>query len=248
MNRHILLAALVAGCFATLAGCSHRTVEPQFGSVTRDTLLRTGPVACAVRYDFVSIDNARRSEALRAIEDSNIWYFFQLEGFAGTAEEAADESLRRTLDELTLFPAESVAAGELFNETTATAATVDSVLIYSISRTSYDGGAHPMHSIEVHNYRLSDGCELMREDFFTPAQLEALTAVIRTKLCAQYGVTGDEGLAEAGFFPQAIGVSENFTLTPEGMVFHYNPYDIGCYALGSVDVALTKAEIEAAMR
>ncbi len=248
MNKQIIVSALVASCIAALAGCTHRPVEPQFVSVTRDTVLRTGPVACTVRYDFVSIDNARRSETLQAIEDSNIWYFFQLEEFTGTAGEAAAEALRRTMDELTLFPAESAAAGELFNEAVATVSTVDSVLVYSISRSSYDGGAHPMHSIEVHNYRLSDGCELMREDFFSDAQLDALTAAIRTKLCGQYGVTGDEGLAEAGFFPEAIGVSENFTITPEGIVFHYNPYDIGCYALGSVDVVLTKAEIGEALR
>ena len=51
-------------------------------------------------------------------------------------------------------------------------------------------------------------------------------------------------LAERGFFPEYISLTENFRITPEGITFYYNPYDIGCYALGAVDVTMSREELE----
>lgn len=39
-------------------------------------------------------------------------------------------------------------------------------------------------------------------------------------------------------------MTENFRITPEGIVFLYNPYDIGCYALGYIEVTVTGEELE----
>ena len=57
--------------------------------------------------------------------------------------------------------------------------------------------------------------------------------MIRNKLYEQFGVTGDEGLVAQGFFPEYISTTENFEVTEDGITFYYNPYDIGCYALGA---------------
>ena len=43
--------------------------------------------------------------------------------------------------------------------------------------------------------------------------------------------------------PEIIGVTENFLVTPEGITFYYNPYDIGCYALGSVEVSVSREQL-----
>ena len=88
------------------------------------------------------------------------------------------------------------------------------------------------------------GYELTLIDLFDKRQQEALGALIRTKLYDMFGVTGDEGLTEQGFFPEYIDVTENFRITPEGIVFLYNPYDIGCYALGYIEVTVTGEELE----
>ena len=58
------------------------------------------------------------------------------------------------------------------------------------------------------------------------------------------GPADDEELAQRGFFPETIAPTENFEVTPEGIVFHYNPYDIACYAIGEVDVPFTKEELK----
>ena len=51
-------------------------------------------------------------------------------------------------------------------------------------------------------------------------------------------------LAAQGFFPEQIGATENFRIAPEGIVFCYNPYDIGCYALGAVEVTVSREELD----
>lgn len=56
--------------------------------------------------------------------------------------------------------------------------------------------------------------------------------------------TGDEGLVAQGFFPEYISTTENFEVTEDGITFYYNPYDIGCYALGGVEVHITREEMQ----
>ena len=86
--------------------------------------------------------------------------------------------------------------------------------------------------------------DLALSDLFDAARQEALIGLIRNKLYEQFGVTGDEGLVAQGFFPEYISTTENFEVTEDGITFYYNPYDIGCYALGGVEVHITREEMQ----
>ena len=120
---------------------------------------------------------------------------------------------------------------------------VDTLLCYVITRASYTGGAHGIYGTECYNYSLAGGYEITTADLFTETQLERLNRLIREDIYEQYGVRSDEELETKGFFPEYIGVTENFLVTPEGITFYYNPYDIGCYALGSVEVSVTREQL-----
>ena len=58
-------------------------------------------------------------------------------------------------------------------------------------------------------------------------------------------MTTDDELSELGFFPEYIGATENFQIDDRGITFFYNPYEIGCYALGGIEVTLTREELSA---
>lgn len=89
--KHIrIAAALAAGLL--LAAC-HRHPRPRFDTLAVERQLTEEQARCRVDYRFVTIANAARSQALQAIEQRNIDYFFQLEEFAGDAREAIDASL-----------------------------------------------------------------------------------------------------------------------------------------------------------
>ena len=112
-----------------------------------------------------------------------------------------------------------------------------------ITRASYTGGAHGIYGTECYNYSLTGGYKITTADLFTETQLERLNRLIREDIYEQYGVRSDEELETKGFFPEYIGVTENFLVTPEGITFYYNPYDIGCYALGSVEVSVSREQL-----
>lgn len=235
----LILSVLTA---LTLASC-HRPTAPRFELLTLDTLMGDGTYDCRVDYRFATIANTSKSAALRTIQQRNIDYFFELEAFGGTAAEAMDESLRQIDQELHLPEPASVARMECEVSVESEGAKVDSLLTYAIYRSSYLGGAHGMYTTEYHTYSLATGSELTAADLFGPQRMEPLTALIRTKLYERYGATDDDDLAAAGFFPEYISVTDNFRLAPHEAVFCYNPYDIGCYALGSIEVAVGYDEL-----
>ena len=199
---------------------------------------------CKIEYRFATIANAEKSPALRSIEAANAGYFFELEEFGGTARQAADSALRQIVAELA-FPQSAPQMTEPYEiSAEAEAAVTDSLVTYIISRWSYTGGAHGMYATECHTYSLAGGYELSTADLFSERQLLGMEALLRRKLCEQYEAANDDELAERGFFPEYISLTENFRITPEGITFYYNPYDIGCYALGAVDVTMSREELE----
>lgn len=242
--KYIKTAILIAGMAAATAACTRKPVVPQFGMLTIDTLIGTPANGCKIEYRFATIANAAKSPALRSIEAANAGYFFELEEFGGTARQAADSALRQIATELA-FPQSPPQMTEPYEiSAEAEAAVTDSLVTYIISRWSYTGGAHGMYATECHTYSLAGGYELSTADLFSERQQLGMETLLRRKLCEQYEAANDEELAERGFFPEYISLTENFRITPEGITFYYNPYDIGCYALGAVDVTMSREELE----
>lgn len=240
--NYLFMGLIAVGAVA----CKPKTAMPELGAVVVDTTFRAGPMTLAVQYEFASIRNAADAPALEAIERANIESFFGLEGFAGSAHDAAMRSIDRLTAEGEALAAADCMPFDGYVTAAADAKVIDTVLVYSVSFSEYTGGAHGMHGQHVRNYSLSGGYRLELCDLFDEAQMQGLRQLVREKLYAQFGVSSDEGLAEQGFFPEYIDTTENFAMTPDGgIVFYYNPYDIGCYALGSVEVAIGPAEIAA---
>lgn len=258
--KHLLRLSIATTLLLLGWSCQRHGVRPQFSVLSTDTLLTCGPVRYTVEYRFTSLANATASSALQAIEESNIYYFYGLEGFTGTATEAASLALQQlreeTEKEVSLFYTPSNG----FTDTTdsqprpqyeyresidSEVAIVDTVLVYTITSSSYTGGAHGMYTTTLHNYSLRGGYELTLRDLLSEAQLSGLDSLIRTRLYDLYQVTDDGGLADLGFFPDEIRATENFACTQTGLTFYYNPYDIGCYALGDITLSLTHEELNA---
>lgn len=243
MKRLVISLLLLAG-FA--AGGCRRSAAPRFETVVADTVAVYGGASARFQYAFASIVDAAGTPALQAIEEANKHYFFGLEHFRGSVRQAVDASVARFMEEYVgdLPELDPDWAAELELTVDSEARTVDSLLVFVIQRSSYTGGAHGMYGVECHNYSLAGGYELALADLFDQERQAALREAIRRKLYERFEVAGDEGLAELGFFPEYIAATENFEVTDDGITFYYNPYDIGCYALGGVEVHLTGDELE----
>lgn len=241
--KNIKSILLIAISVLAAVGCTRKSMRiPRFGFVTVDTLLENSHAECRVAYGFASILNAAGSPALEAIEAANIGYFFQLEEFAGTTEEAMLTSLRETSATVLADMPEAGVDYEITAESTGEV--FDTLLLFTITRSSYTGGAHGMYGIECHTYALKEGYEITTADLFGTERLPALTEAIRQKIQANYDADNDQQLIERGFFPEYIAPTENFRISEEGITFYYNPYEIGCYALGPVEVSLSREEMD----
>lgn len=241
--KRIKTAILIAGAAVAVTACNRQPVVPEFGMLPVDTLLGTQDNGCKIEYRFATIGNAGKSAALEAIEKANIEYFFELEEFTGSAREAADSALHQIAVDILLPEDMALGMGAYEISVEAEGSVQDTLVTYSISRWSFTGGAHGMYGVEYHTYSITDGYELSLADLFTAPQLLGMEKLLRSKLYEQYGTDNDEGLAEQGFFPEYISLTENFRITPEGITFYYNPYEIGCYALGAVEVAISREEL-----
>ena len=214
--KYIKTAILIAGMAAATAACTRKPVVPEFSMLSIDTLIGTPANGCKIEFRFATIANAAKSPALRSIEAANAEYFFELEDFGGTARQAVDSAIRQIAAEMLPDSVEqTMGTYEISAEAEVTV--TDSLVTYIISRWSFTGGAHGMYGMET---------------------------LLRKKLYEQYGADSDEELAAQGFFPEYISLTENFQVTPEGITFYYNPYDLGCYALGAVEVTMTREELE----
>lgn len=234
--------ALILAAALCVCACSKHPVPPRFTTMALDTLLCRNGSNCQVDYRFLSIENATKSPALELIEQANIGYFFQLEEFSGTAGEGAAAFLNDILNNY--LPEGNAPKGGQYEISVESEASVqDSLLCYIITRAGYTGGAHGMYGTQCHTYSLTDGFELSLADLFSAEELQRLDGLIRKGIAEQYGASTDEELTRAGFFPEYIAPTENFRITPEGITFYYNPYDIGCYALGAVEVPISKSEL-----
>lgn len=232
----LIIALAVLGA----TSCQHKIITPDFETVTISTPDTTG---IEISYKFAAIANAAKSSALNNIEQSQIQHFFGLDEFKGSAQEAADKSLLQTLSDYERDAA-WYAQRECFISAESMAKVVDTLAVYTIIRTSYTGGAHGMHSIDYYNYSLRDGHQVKLGEILSDGEKMLMDSLIHHKLYKQYEVKDSEGLADVGFFPESINVPSNFAISDEGITFYYNPYDIGCYALGAVEVKVSKAEYD----
>ncbi len=231
--------------------CHRTTVMPEFDVVVLDTVVTDNDLSCSFQYAFTSIANADKSPALQAIQEANLLYFFEQEDVQGEVPQIMERSMARFMEVNQplndYFETEEDEAPVWRNEmeliVESDARIVDSLLVYSISRSSYTGGAHGMYTLSWHNYSIAGGYELALSDLFTPEQQESLLRLIKHKLYEQFEATGDEDLAAQGLFPEYIAATENFEVTEDGITFYYNPYDIAAYALGRIEVHVSSQEL-----
>lgn len=241
MKRTTLI--LAAATLLAASSCSRGPLRPDLDVVTTDTLLVRNGAECRIEYRFTTIRNADKSPALRAIEQANIGYFFDLPDTGLTLQEAVAASIRE-IDTTCMPDRPDIVANHRYEiAVESEISRCDSLLTCTITRASYTGGAHGSYDTEYHTYSLASGCELSTADLFTEEQIARLDTLILEKLCMKYGARNREELAGQGFFPEEIGTTENFRIAADTITFCYNPYDIGCYALGTVEVPIGFREI-----
>ncbi|MDR2394124.1 MAG: RsiV family protein [Treponema sp.] len=120
------------------------------------------------------------------------------------------------------------------------------LMILSRNREYYQGGAHGMREkryfVIVQDAERVQG--LVLEDLIQADAWSRLEALIAQALRTQANLKEDEPLSQGGFFEDEVAVPDNFFLTAEGLGFHWDPYEIAPYVMGSIEVLLPYEQIE----
>lgn len=109
----------------------------------------------------------------------------------------------------------------------------------------FTGGAHPNSFSGYYNINKETGDTLSLKDLLAPGFETKLNQLIDKKYREMKGLKPGDNLAEKGdLFDNKIGFNYNVAVTKEGgLEFYYNPYEIAPYAVGPIQITLTKAEL-----
>jgi hypothetical protein len=197
----------------------------------------------SIVYNLLT-NGANKDKINSAIRDSTAKMIFVTEE-AGSAPQLEDgaaefiseyESFRKDAPDAPDIPwsSDTKAAPVFFN---------DKILSYSISTSSFTGGAHPNSYLQYYNFELSSGRILKPSDIFKEGFEAKLNEIIERKFREKNKLAAGESLTEGGLFENKINFNDNFAVIKDGILFYYNNYEIAPYAAGPTEIMMTYAEL-----
>ncbi|MCR4613154.1 MAG: RsiV family protein [Bacteroidaceae bacterium] len=125
----------------------------------------------------------------------------------------------------------------------------DNVLCYTLTNDLYEGGAHPVTQTRTLSFSIENGCVIRPSDVFREGTEDMLIERLTNSLMEQYDVESVDELHEMGILDLSdMYISDDMLLESDGIVFHYDPYELAPYALGSIEIRLSYTEVEDLLR
>lgn len=106
------------------------------------------------------------------------------------------------------------------------------IISYVLNSYFYEGGAHGLYNTSVINFNVKTGEVIKEEDFFVDNYKKDLSKLLTENLASSIG----NSETYESLFVKEIEPNGNFEVTEEGISYIYNPYEIGPYALGLIEV------------
>ncbi len=157
-----------------------------------------------------------------------------------TIEEAANYAINDILKMVEEEGERFFATGKWAIEVEPKVWTNDShILSTSLHSYSYMGGAHPNTYNKFINYDIKNGKTLQLDDIFVNYQSK-LRQLVMDDLKKQSEAPLSKDLKDIGFFvsDKEFKLSNNYYITPDGIHFYYNTYEIASYVQGDFYVSV----------
>lgn len=107
----------------------------------------------------------------------------------------------------------------------------------------YNGGAHGFYGHDGYNLDLNTGKLLLLTDIVDSKKLDELTSICEKKMIEEFEV---ERFADIGLFEEKLTISaeQDFFLTKNALVIEFDPYEIGPYVMGDIEIYLPWEELK----
>ena len=122
-------------------------------------------------------------------------------------------------------------------------------LTISIFNFSYMGGAHPNTNRVYAVLDPATAHELPLDSVLVNGARARLLTEAERAFRQGRGMTPDSSFAAAGFwFKEGFELTPNWGFTRDGMLFHYNSYEVGPYSMGPTDALVTWTSLQGIVR
>lgn len=109
----------------------------------------------------------------------------------------------------------------------------------------FGGGAHANELLLLRSVDPASGRSFVLDDLFVEGSRDRVDAIAGERFRDLHGIASDVSLSDAGFWFEGdrFTVTDNFAIEERGLVFYYNAYEIGPYALGPTELVLTRDDL-----
>lgn len=109
----------------------------------------------------------------------------------------------------------------------------------------YKGGAHPNTLFTYLNYNPKNYQTITLDSIITSEGMPQLRAIAEQIFRKNEKLAPNANLADGYFFPGGVfALAETFTLSKEGILFLYNPYEIKPYVAGTTELTVPYSSIK----
>jgi hypothetical protein len=107
----------------------------------------------------------------------------------------------------------------------------------------YNGGAHGFYGHNGYNLDVNTGKLLVLTDIIDSKKLDELSSIAERKMTEEFEV---EKFTDIGLFVEKLIMpnDQDFYLTNNALVLEFDPYEIGPYVMGDVEILLPWNEID----
>jgi len=113
---------------------------------------------------------------------------------------------------------------------------------------SYTGGAHGMYGNSYYVFDLTARKQLLINDVVTPEGRKQLRSLLEKYFRKENNIKSGTSLIDAGLFANKIEPNSNFLVSGKGILFCYQPYEIGPYASGQIEIFIPFSELTAFLK
>jgi len=221
---------------------SMRTIEKKLTGCGAD-----GSEICAwFRVDYLETRSGLPEPARRAVAATiDAWISAPLaEGGEPARPEDLMRSFERDWNEFRLrFP--DSAQRRSIERTASVLAIGGSYVSLELRQRADLGGAHPTETIALRTHDRQSGERIELSTLLRAGAHEALTELAEAELRRTKGLAPDASLTDAGYWFEGgrFALNENFALTPSGLRFRFDPYEIAPYSEGPTTLDLSWAAV-----
>jgi hypothetical protein len=130
-----------------------------------------------------------------------------------------------------------------YTETLAAEALYPRLVVVSRNRARYTGGAHGNYDRYYFVFDREAGMQVFLSDLVRDGAMPALREMVNRELRAGKKLGPADSLKKALFFVDEAELTENYFLSPRGLGFHWNPYEIAPYVEGYVEALIPYEQV-----